>query len=123
MSKLVFKPEDFRLETLQGLVGAETLDRARKGIAEKANIIYEIHIETLPKVYGFKDDGGFILSERREDYDTHTARLIDITEIPKVECNHKNVYQKTSCASLTTEHVCADCGASVRPRGGWEKCE
>ena len=63
MSKLEFKAEDFRFS-----VWAEES-------AKQAQAIYDKHLETLPKVFGYEHKYGSTWNAESDENDTHIARL------------------------------------------------
>ena len=55
-------------------------------ISDRAQAIYDKHLEGLPKVYRFRDeqeDGTlqYLYDETKQDFHTHTFRLDDMREI------------------------------------------
>lgn len=79
MNKFEFTPDDF-----------DDCNDIRQ-IAYVANAKLQQLIEAAPIVYGNNEDGkGLMMFEREANkYDTHTARLINITPIVKDECKHE----------------------------------
>jgi hypothetical protein len=121
MSKLKFKPEDFD-EYTKGSYPLGMTDNA--AIAYFAQRIYDEHLESLPKVYGWpgsrNENYWHKILESYDDKPTHTALLINIEELPKKECEHKIVSQQNDWGN---DFRCVDCKAFVRPKNGWEKCD
>lgn len=111
MSKLKFEPSDFHeLEDKN----YNTHLRASFLAQEK----YEKWLESQPVVYGLTINN--IWTARRSNRDTHTAVLVDITEIKPKECEHHSVSMLPQISTVSLKFYCELCKKELKPKNGWE---
>lgn len=123
MSKLEFKPSDFEPQEGMTLI-------SRTLAAEIANTKLNEMLASCMVVYGRKNQYNLFEFNQYKDpengpdkRDTHTARLIDIQELPMIECEHEP-YLAMVLTSLPPQEVykCKHCGVELVAT--WKaKCE
>lgn len=104
MSKLIFRPEDFK-----PIVNAYT------GAANLAQEIFDKWLSEQPVVYKCESNPGWWHGPSPTP-STHTARLVDIQEIKQKECNHapSDLWRvESGIPARTFSSQCKHCGAEL----------
>ncbi len=115
---MIFRPEDFfDSDYLKGLSQMSTGQYTHAlAIASTANNILNEYIATLPVVTG---SGHGLWGEEPTGRDTKKAKLWDVQELPKKECEHEGILED-SMENVYPRYLIYRCRCGIRLKPKWE---